>query len=300
MSKQPSFDTVRPLVILAVVVGFAVVSWKHIRLPGSPGGAAEVAPTAIPPEPTPALPRDVPGLVAALRDPSPDVRRQAAEALGKTKDPTAALPLLQELADQDVYAKRAAAEALGLVLHNAPMETPARRQAVDGLVGLLSHPDSAVRCSAMEGLAHLPDRRAVPALIEVLRKDVDMMARGYAAWALGQVRDPQAVGPLIDALGQKDAETWKISYALGEIDDPRGHDVLLQALRKKKFDEVSGAADFFVRLNDPEVNRLLVEMLDKTRDGAVALALAKSPDPVVSKRAREFMGDAGLSRTDDD
>lgn len=54
----------------------------------------------------------VPALVKALRDPSKNVRRAAARALGKIRSPEAVDPLISALSDQDRYVARTAALAL--------------------------------------------------------------------------------------------------------------------------------------------------------------------------------------------
>ncbi len=186
------------------------------------------------PVPTPTLPDDVPGLVAALSDPSSDVRRMAAEALGKKGDPAAAFPLLKELDDRDVHARKAAAEALGLVLEKAPAGTPGRPEAVDALVRLLGDPDYGVRYNSADGLSHLRSRRAVPALIAVLEKDPDESVRGHAAWALGQTGDPVAVEPLVVALRKGRADEWKVCNALTEILGPKAADALVRRVREER------------------------------------------------------------------
>jgi bilin biosynthesis protein len=55
----------------------------------------------------------VPALIQALGDSDRDVRRAAAEALGKLGDPQAVSPLIQALGDRSENVRRAAAEALG-------------------------------------------------------------------------------------------------------------------------------------------------------------------------------------------
>jgi len=63
---------------------------------------------------------------------------------------------------------------------------------------------------------------------------------------------------------------------------------------------VSGAAEFFVKRNDPQIQKLLIEMLWKTKDGVVAQAFAASPDPVLAAEGRKFGGSVGLTLTSDE
>jgi len=285
---------------------FAVLAFATFGLAAC--GDARVTPTQTAghqassdgPVPTPTLPKDVPGLVAALSDPSSEVRRLAAEALGKAGNPAAALPLLKELDDKDVYARKAAAEALGLALEKAPAGTPGRTEAVDALIRLLGDPDYGVRYNSVEGLSRLRSQRAVPALAAALEKDTDENVRGHAAWALGQTGDRAAVEPLIAALRNGRADPWKVSYALGELGGPEATDVLMTGLRKKKYEMVSGAAEFFAKRNDPELQTLLLEMLRKTNDGAVADAFLLSTDPALVAAGRAFWGENRRTTTMDE
>ena len=222
----------RTLALLSVAA-FGVVSCAgDAPAPPTRNAGRDTASDA--PVPTPTLPKDVPGLIAALADPSSEVRRLAAEALGKAGDPAAAFPLLKELADKDVYARKAAAEALGLVLEKAPAGTPGRPEAVDALILLLGDPDYGVRYNSADGLSHLRNRRAVPALVTALEKDTDEGVRGHAAWALGQTGDPIAVEPLITALRKGRADPWKVTNALTEILGPKAADELIRGVGKKK------------------------------------------------------------------
>jgi HEAT repeat protein len=235
--------------------------------------------------------------IRALEDGDPEVRRNAAEALGKTRDVAAADALVDALHDRDIYARKAAAEALGLVLERAP-DAPGRDAAAEALIALLRDADYGVRYNTTDALSRLRDSRAVTPLLAVLRSDKDTLVRGHAAWALGQIGDPAATGPLIAALSEEDNQ-WKVSYALGAIDNEEASRVLMRGLRARKFGMVSGAADFFVRHHEPSTDALLLDMLAATRDLAVAQALVAHPSPRVAEEARRFLGLLDLTVVDD-
>ncbi|MCX8067326.1 MAG: HEAT repeat domain-containing protein, partial [Anaerolineae bacterium] len=149
-------------------------------------------------------PRAVPGLLEALRD--ADVRRAAAEALGRIGDPRAVPGLLKALRDADAEVRWAAAEALGRV--GAP--------AVPGLLEVLRDADAGVRRAAAEALGRIGDPQAIPGLLEALR-DADPRVRRAAAEALGRIGAP-ALPSLLEAL--RDADWWvrrAAAKALGEI-----------------------------------------------------------------------------------
>ena len=118
-------------------------------------------------------------LVEALADDSYLVQEAAAEALGELGDARAVAPLINRLADDlTVRVFGISQEAATAALERID---PAWR-------------DSEVACAA------------VPALLERLN-DEDPIVREVAAAALGELRDPRAVEPLIARLVDN-ATTW--------------------------------------------------------------------------------------------
>ena len=75
------------------------------------------------------------------------------------------------------------------------------------------HP--AMRSEATKEAGRRADRAAVSALIPLLRDEMDNV-RCNAAVALGEIDDPAAVAPLIDALEQ---EVWRAIRAGGTASD---------------------------------------------------------------------------------
>jgi len=111
---------------------------------------------------------------------SPDVPKLEAKA-----DIPALIKALDYQKDPAVC--RAAAQALGRL--RAP-------QAVDALLAALAH----IPAAAASALGAIGDRRAVPALIEMLSYHRDPAARLAAAEALGSLKDPRAVAPLVQIM----------------------------------------------------------------------------------------------------
>lgn len=196
-------------------------------------------------------------LIAALRDPDPDVRQQAAHALGEFEDPRAVEPLVDVLADDRVAdVRQLAAWALGEIedagavrgLSDAVLNDDSgdvREQAawalgeiedaraVPALAGVLSNdPNADTRQLAAWALGEIEDARAVPALIEVLLNDASGDTRQQAAWALGEIEDARAVPALIEILlNDASGDTrQQAAWALGEIEDPRAIDALAAAM----------------------------------------------------------------------
>jgi hypothetical protein len=116
--------------------------------------------------------RAVPALLGLLHSGCPDLRKQAATALGQLRDPRAIEPLRKLLNDDERSVREAAAQALG----------------------------------------ELGDPQAVEPLIRVLQKDrsdkiVLFHDRRRAAESLGNLGDPRAIAPLTQALrdGKEDS-----------------------------------------------------------------------------------------------
>lgn len=105
------------------------------------------------------------------------------------------------------------------------------RHDVRGLVKLLSvQDDAATRQMAARALGELRDSQAVPPLVVCLADPMAQM-RKEAAWALGQLRDSQAVPPLVAALEDKDGEVHNAAArALGHIGDCQAVEPLIAAL----------------------------------------------------------------------
>lgn len=142
-------------------------------------------------------------LLAALAHPVlPGVRRLAIRALGRTGGDAAIRALLGALDDDDLDARREAAEALG----------KQGRAAIPGLVEALRSPQRDVRRGAAWALALTRDPASVPGLIEALAIR-DWSVSRMAAVALGQLRDPRAVPALTAALESEDARLRDVAAA---------------------------------------------------------------------------------------
>lgn len=108
------------------------------------------------------------------------------------------------------------------------------RAAVPGLLEALRHEDWTSRMFAAKALGEF-DRFADPAeVIGALASrlnDPHPEVRDRAAWALGEIEDPRATAPLLDALRTGDARLrTRAIRALGEIEDPTAVDGLVAAL----------------------------------------------------------------------
>jgi len=130
--------------------------------------------------------------VFKLGNESQDVRKDAAEALGKIGDARAVEPLIAALRDTDSEVCRSAAGAL---------EQIGDARAVEPLIAALGDEDASVRGAAAGALGEIgPEAGVVPALIQALG-DEDKNVRWHAAWALKIGPEArEAVPALIQAL----------------------------------------------------------------------------------------------------
>ncbi|MEW6381536.1 MAG: HEAT repeat domain-containing protein [bacterium] len=136
-------------------------------------------------------------LIADLKDQDPQVREDAAEALGKIKNVRAVEPLIAALKDESPKVRENAAEALGRIRDAG---------AVNSLIVALQDEDRNVREEAAEALGRIGKAgAAVEPLIAALR-DEDQEVREEAAEALGKIKDLRAVEPLIAALKDEEPE----------------------------------------------------------------------------------------------
>lgn len=115
-------------------------------------------------------------------------------------------------------------------------------------------------------LGNLGDRRATPLLIDGLRHDAPVDNRIYALMALGELRDPTALGAIEDATRDGEKDIRKTAYyALGEIGDPSAVPTLVAGLNDDVADVRWNAAISLSRFNDRRAIPALREMLDRTR-----------------------------------
>jgi len=99
---------------------------------------------------------------------------------------------------------------------------------LNSIVALLDHNNHRVASAAAYALGEIRDAEAVPALVSALKSDRDHMRR-IAAHALGKIGDRRAVMPLIEVLcneTQPVAVQAAAIMSLGRISDPRAQRIL--------------------------------------------------------------------------
>lgn len=152
--------------------------------------------------------RSVAHHIANLGHKNPDIRRNAANALGEIGDPVAAPALIGRLNDKAEYVRRKAMLALKRI--GAPAAPALAR-------GLRSGEDL-VRTAVFEVLMECGDGSAVPGLIEAV-KDENVYVRDAAVTLLSKIGDVAAVPTLIAVLRDRYDALWREKYEAATRDE---------------------------------------------------------------------------------
>ena len=127
-------------------------------------------------------------LVEFLNDPDPDLRLQAALALGEQRDQRAVAPLMETLKDPDANVRYHVIEALGKLRAIESAEV---------LASIAATRDFFLAFPALESLMQIGDARVVSRIVPLLD---DELLSEPAAVALGKLGDEKAVDPLVNEL----------------------------------------------------------------------------------------------------
>jgi len=268
------------------------VHWKERNFPHSESSPAGEAIDALA-----HMPAAFDAVVAGLKDTDPGVRELAAETLGLVRDIRAVEPLLAALKHfgsgsigSGIQASDAAARALDETEPKWRQGRPANR-VVPEFVAALGDRYTDVRTGAAWALGQIRDARAVGPLIQALR-DANALVRASAAWALGEIRDASAVEPLIGALHDPDKWARELAAdALQRIDPKWGRgEPATQAV-----------PGFLAALRDQDEDMrvfaaLLLGYLKDVRAVEPLIATLKDPQPEVRGVAAGALGDIGEAR----
>lgn len=211
--------------------------------------------------------------IAALKDEDWAIREEAATLLGGLKDPRAVRPLVSILRDRDRSVREAAIGAL----------TSIGEPSVEAVGACLFDPELSVQEAASAVLASIADDRVLDPLVRALTSG-DWIVRMHAAKALGRIKDPASVQPLIPLLQDKvkavREETSSALAAIGEAAIP----ALLEALTHE---------EWLVRLH-------AVESLGKTKSQKAVepllSALFNDADSAIREDAVRALGEIGDSQ----
>ncbi|MEW6085194.1 MAG: HEAT repeat domain-containing protein [Chloroflexota bacterium] len=231
----------------------------------------------------------VPALIAALQGEYFSVRSRAALALGKIGNADAVQPLLFALKDKEAEVRIAACLALGAFKDPTTFENLADI--------LLDDPVIEVRQAAAKALGNTSHPNAIPYLMEALRDSFWWYERESAADDLLRAIHKMgnaAVGPLLEALQDKEAEVRKFAARLlGRIGDPRSMEPLAMA-QYDMHHEVGNASAEALALFDAPAIPVLIEALSHPESWIrvhAARALGTIDDPQVTSVLLELLDD---------
>lgn len=275
-------------------------------------------------------------LLANLKSTDENVRVEAAEKLKELADPRTIEPLIEALGDSYWEVRRKAAEALGKLKnhikeqqyrrildgfenenensghHAIALGKIRRKDALNLLLERLNDKDEGVRINVAEALGELGFRKAVKPLINSLRdkdsvcwvaaialgkiggrktvtlliketKDADEVVRQVAAFSLGEIGNKRAVKPLLMALSDKThIVRHAAAVALGKINDIRAFNPLVRLLQDKNWEVRKAAAGALGKIKDPRAVEQLIKSLGDGNSNvreASAVALKRMGEP---------------------
>jgi HEAT repeat protein len=146
-------------------------------------------------------------LVEFLQGEDPDLRMQAALALGEQRDARAVPALIDALGDEDMNVRYHAVEALGKLR---------AAEASDALADVADSRDFFLAFPALDALKQIGDASVVPRIMPLLE---DELLREAAAELLGEVGDEEVIAPLAGLLNTPNAPTHAAAQALAALHD---------------------------------------------------------------------------------
>jgi HEAT repeat protein len=254
-------------------------------------------------------PRATPVLIAEL-DRGRIGHKVILEALAKTADRRALVPILGLLAKKDPTIRLAAMKAL------RPLLGPEARAADDVLIGLLADTNDNIRRLTAKYLGLMRSKRAVPKLMKLVRKSTKLPMRFAAVTALGEIGDAKALPLMLELLRKGPAELQRpaanaIIYigdtksvtdllAIGTSERSRGRLQAVRAiggvLRDRPDERARVALEKLTTDDDLSVSLAAIAALGAMKAPAstkALAALARSYEPHRRRAAVEALGNLG-------
>ena len=226
-------------------------------------------------------PDSIPVLLQALHNQNGGVSTEAASILQEFQVKEAIEPIHKLLdANTSQNADRFYLTALvGLI---------AEEKRLDLIKIYLSAENELVRQTAVEELGKLKSARQeiTLLLLPILKSDLDCDVREAAAEALGELGDPEAVVPLLEALADEDEIVRHVAIkALGEIGDKRALQPLIGAVNSGEYPYVIEALG---KLGDPQAIAVLLEI---AQDESISLFIRANATDTIGKYALQYQND---------
>lgn len=175
----------------------------------------------------------IPYLIEMLNDKVPEVRKEAAFALGFFIEPEEAaqteLPLIDALGDSEPEVQEVAVRSLGKIKS---------KDSIPYLEELLQDNNQNLQIAAVTALGKIGDPGAVDSLTHLLEYE-KWQVRKEVVDALVETGDSGAVGPLISLLGDENYRVRQCAAdGLGKLGDQRAVEPLIKALEIEREREV--------------------------------------------------------------
>jgi HEAT repeat protein len=193
--------------------------------------------------------------------------------------------ILKDLNDSDPELRESALDRIGVArLGNA----------VELIVPFLRDPDAEVRGTAACNLGLIDDSRAMPYLIEVVRRDFSEKVRAEAIVSLAEYRSPEILGCLIAEVHREKRSRrprQEVAKQLRNYDADEAVDTLIELLHDEDAFVRDNAAESLLQLNRPRLREVWESAL-KDRSPhvqqAAMRALANSSYQIDSKSVFGF------------
>lgn len=249
--------------------------------------------------------------VALLRHEKSATRQSAARSLAYVRDTRLIEPLLMAIDDPSIQAT--AAQSLHWIVEHrgidVALDAYSMKNAVQEVrrvalveISRSDHPEKVglliegladsgddVQWFAVRALGQLKAPEALEPLIEVMKTSGNNGVRADAAEALGEIGDPRAFDALHEALGDETSLVRAaVAKALGNLGDTRAIPALLRLIGDDGFDSRRYAAYALAKFDDPRVAPALIRLLtghesSTTRtDAAWALGNVDAPGVIES------------------
>jgi HEAT repeat protein len=214
-------------------------------------------------------------LLDLLKHPEPDLRMQAALALGEQGDARAVDALIEAMNDQDTNVQYHAIEALGK-LKSADV--------VDRLAELAETKHFFLGFAALDALVQIGDPSIVPRIVPLVE---DPLLGDQTINLLGQLGDESVVAPLTALLNKPNESTNLIAHALASLSDRY----------EKQYGEGQYIADLTSREISPTGIQNLLDALESPEKAdlrSLALVLGWVKDAGVDRALTRLMGRVDL------
>ncbi len=206
-------------------------------------------------------------LVKLLDSKNPTTRTNAAAVYEQIQDPTAVPILIRMLNDEVPEVRREAAYALG---HFKKPEEIAQTE--QPLISALGDSKVEVQAAAASSLGNIESKKAIPLLAELIQSQDSTLCM-TAIYALERYKDPEAADALIAALGNENLQVkTDIVYSLGVIGDQRAVEPLISLLGDENYRVRQSAATSLGKLGDKEAVEPLIKALETEREVDVRIS----------------------------